>query len=227
MIVLVLIGCSSYGKTTDSQPNDPITAVEVNDEPEIEVDTLPQGCVSTIKELEFPYHVNAKDQRLLADRLIVVRKEARRMMLFSDGQLRHDRTDGKPDCWRIGLGWEPIFDKVSEGDGRTPEGFFATSDKPWSSFYGAIAVHYPSERHAAQALARKLISKNTHDQIVSAHKKGSTPPQSSPLGGNILIHGGGSSSDWTLGCIALSNHDIDELRALLPNGMKTWMLILP
>ncbi len=52
------------------------------------------------------------------------------------------------------------------------------------------------------------------------------PPQQTLLGGEILIHGGGSATDWTLGCIAMENTDIDALRAGLPPSMKTDVLIL-
>ena len=59
---------------------------------------------------------------------------------------------------------------------------------------------------------------------LAANKK---PPQRTPLGGEILIHGGGSASDWTLGCVAMDNAHIDALRATLPNDMVTEVLILP
>ena len=227
MAMSVLIGCSSFGRTVGSDDTSTTSTATVEVGEVVIESTLPTGCVTTIEELTFPYFVQADDERLRTDHLVVVRKEARRVMLFQNGQLRHDRAGGAPDCWRIGLGHSPVFDKMVEGDGRTPEGWFRTSDKPWSSFYGAISVHYPSERHASQAFRAERITKSTHDRIVGALKKDSLPPQSTALGGNILLHGGGSSSDWTLGCIALANHDIDELRGLLPKGMKTWILILP
>ena len=227
MAMSLLIGCSSFGRTVESDDKStaPEATVEVG---EVVIEsTLPAGCVETVEELPEHYSYRKDNPYLQSDHLIVVLKEARRLMLFQDGKLRHNRTGGSPDCWRIGLGSSPVFDKVAEGDGRTPEGWFRTSDKPWSSFYGAIAVHYPSERHASQAFSANRITKSTHDRIVGALKKDSLPPQKTTLGGDILLHGGGSSSDWTLGCIALANHDLDELRSLLPKGMKTWILILP
>lgn len=231
LLALVALGCLSFG--TDTQHEDAPVLLDSTDFPEVsveagelEVETLPPGCVDTIDKLRLPSYVKSDDTRLRADRLIVVRKKARRVMLFTNGQLRHDRPGNSPDCWRIGLGWDPVFDKMIEGDGRTPEGLFRTSDKPWSSFYGAITVHYPDERHADQALTAKHINKRTHDRIVSALKKGILPPQTTALGGNILLHGGGAGSDWTAGCVALNNTDLDELRSLLPAGMRTWVLIL-
>ena len=47
------------------------------------------------------------------------------------------------------------------------------------------------------------------------------------MGGEILLHGGGGQSDWTLGCIAMDNDQLDILRAELPRDMKTTVLILP
>jgi len=177
--------------------------------------------------------VNADDPRLQSDRLIVVNKQDRRVMLFSDGKLRHDRPGESPDCWRTALGVDRYgnssgtFDKSAEGDRRPPEGWFHTSDKPSSQYYGAIRVHYPGERHAKQALNKGRITETTYNKIARAEQHGTIPPQNTVLGGEILVHGGGSSADWTWGCIALNNHDLDELRGLLPMGMKTWILILP
>jgi L,D-peptidoglycan transpeptidase YkuD (ErfK/YbiS/YcfS/YnhG family) len=56
-----------------------------------------------------------------------------------------------------------------------------------------------------------LISDDEFDHIVSAIDKGKTPPQDTPLGGEIYIHGGGAQSDWTAGCIALGDADMQEL----------------
>lgn len=192
------------------------------------------GCVASVDQLPSSRaRLDPTDPRLKEDRLIVVLKSARRLMLFSDGKIRSDREGGKPSCWKVGLGVRDdgqdagVFDKMIEGDRRTPEGWFHTSDRPWSSFYHAIMIHYPDELHAKAALARGSITKGQVDQIARAQKSGSVPPQDTPLGGNILIHGGTSEYDWTWGCVALNNPDIDELRSALPKGMRTWILILP
>ena len=65
------------------------------------------------------------------------------------------------------------------------------------------------------------------NQTVRALAADQKPPQTTPVGGEILIHGGGNQADWTLGCIALANPDIDALRATLPRSMVTDVLILP
>lgn len=224
LAMVALTGCSSFWKTATDIPSTNEASVA---QPADDHETLPNGCVSSIAELSLPHYVSSDDERLDADRLIVVRKNERRVMLFSERRLRHDRPGVFPSCWHIALGWNPLFDKIMEGDGRTPEGWFRTSDKPSSRFYNAIRIHYPGERHAIQAYNRRIINEATRDRIVTASANGSIPPQNTLLGGEILLHGGGSSSDWTAGCVALSNQDVDELRSVLPRDMRTWILILP
>lgn len=234
LVMFVFSGCSSFQRTTgsDESTDSHKASVEVG-EPEIEVPTLPNGCVETIEELPSSHAYKRDSPELQGNHLIVVLKQARRLMLFQDAKLRHDRAGGAPDCWRLALGvykdGRPSgnFDKLVEGDRHTPIGLFRVSDKPWSQYHGAILVHYPSPLHAQQAHSKGRINQETLNRIARAHRNGTVPPQNTILGGDILIHGGGSSADWTWGCIALNDRDLDELRSLLPKGMKTWILILP
>ena len=136
--------------------------------------------------------------------------------------------DGAPLCARVALApGASVGTKEREGDRRTPEGWYRTSDKPTSSFAGAIAVHYPSAEDAARGLAAGLVDAATEAQIRGAEVSGRKPPQATALGGEILIHGGGSTSDWTLGCVALEDADLARLRAALPAGMAAWAWIRP
>lgn len=168
-----------------------------------------------------PDRLDAADPRLQGSDLVVVRKSARRVMRYDQGLL----AEGA--CWQTGLGFAPEGHKTVEGDGRTPEGFYTTSDKPWSQFYGAIAVHYPNAEDAEAAHADGRISAATKRSILASLSQGEKPNQNTAMGGEILLHGGGGSSDWTLGCVALDNADLDTLRAALPRSMKTTVLILP
>ena len=119
------------------------------------------------------------------------------------------------------LGFAPSGDKEREGDGRTPEGEFRIVEKNAKShFRKSLRLSYPEQRHAEAALKAKLISSNEHDSIVRALRRHETPPQSTALGGDIMIHGGGVGANWTLGCVALRNEDIDELFATLPLRAK-------
>ncbi|MCB9745775.1 MAG: L,D-transpeptidase family protein [Alphaproteobacteria bacterium] len=192
----------------------------------------PEGprCPATVAELPASERHSADDPRLQGDGLMVVLKEARVVGLYRGGALA--TLDEAPACWSVALGVNgegsyPPGHKIRQGDRRTPEGFYRTSDKPWSSFYGAIAVHYPNAADAEVGLSAGLISEGQRDAIVAALAKDAKPPQNTRLGGEILLHGGGSSSDWTWGCVALDDPDIDALRAALPQGMRTDVLILP
>lgn len=154
-------------------------------------------------------------------------------MLFTGGAIRRqDRGGGAPSCWRVALGIDrngehPSGPKTRRGDSSTPEGWYRTSDKPWSSFYHAIAVHYPNAEDATRGLAAGLVTEHQYEAIVQALERDEKPLQTTRLGGEILIHGGGSHRDWTLGCIAMNDVDIDALRAALPDDMRTDLLILP
>jgi murein L,D-transpeptidase YafK len=180
------------------------------------------GSVGTLKVL---VGGETQDPRLHGKHLIVVAKKSRRIFLFRNGRLLH--VDGKPACWRAGLGPEPTGHKLVEGDGKTPEGWYRTSDKPWSQWYAALAIHYPNQADATVALEAKRISTLTQSAIQQAIAADKKPLQTTAMGGEILIHGGGGRTDWTLGCIAMDNEDIDSLRATLPENMVTDVLILP
>ena len=135
---------------------------------------------------------------------IVVKKSQRQLLLFSADKLV--RT------YRIGLGSSPTGDKVRQGDRRTPEGdfyIFTKNDK--SAYYLSLGVSYPNAVHAQRGLRDGLITKAQYDAIMRALAAKKGPPQNTPLGGDIYIHGNGAQSDWTWGCAALENDDIREL----------------
>ena len=135
---------------------------------------------------------------------IVVYKAKRQLELYDGVDLL--RT------YRIGLGFSPVGDKEREGDGRTPEGdFYVFVKNPRSAYHLSLGISYPTIEDAERGLRDRLISKAQHDDIVKAINNKKAPPQNTPLGGLIYIHGNGSKSDWTLGCIALENADIQEL----------------
>ena len=135
---------------------------------------------------------------------IVVKKAQRQLLLFSDGKIV--RT------YRIGLGLSPVGDKVRAGDRRTPEGtFYVFTRNPKSAFYLSLGLSYPNAEHAQRGLRDGLITRIQYDRIISAIKRKATPPQNTPLGGDIYIHGNGSRSDWTWGCVALDDGEMREL----------------
>ncbi len=180
-----------------------------------------EACVSTVAKLPTSTLYKPTDRRLYQHTLVVVRKSKRRLMLFRYGK-------AVPGCWQVGLGSGKIAGtKHREGDLKTPEGWYRTSDKPWSRFHGAIAIHYPNKLDARRGLRSGQISRSTYRRIVRALERGVKPPQRTKLGGEVLIHGGGGKSDWTLGCVALDNPRLDSLRKLLPRNKRFNILILP
>lgn len=186
-------------------------------------------CPATLDTAALPDALPADTPALQGESLIVVYKQARSMGRYSEGKLLTLPT-AQPACWAVALasGAQPVVPaKRRQGDMATPEGLYRSSDKPWSSFYGAIAVHYPNAFDITRGLDAKLISPNQAAAMRTALAKDAKPDQNTRLGGEILIHGGGNSPDWTLGCIALENADLDALRATLPSTMRTDILILP
>lgn len=119
----------------------------------------------------------------------------------------------------IELGGNPFNDKVRAKDECTPEGEFLVSEKKnWSNFYKALLLNYPLPEDAERGVEAGLIDQNTCTRIINAHKQGRTPDQYTRLGGLLEIHGSGSGKqgnnggyNWTLGCIALQNKDVDTI----------------
>ncbi len=126
-----------------------------------------------------------------------VEKRARRLLLLdSDGRALRIVTG-------IQLGDDPLGPKRFEGDERTPEGRYVIDyANPSSSYHLSLHISYPDARDRAYAESRGRSA-----------------------GGQIFIHGqpnalqgGRMEGDWTDGCIALSNEEIEELWQLVPDG---------
>jgi len=142
---------------------------------------------------------------------VVVKKSTR--------SLAHCRGATEVNSYCIGLGGSPILDKEQEGDQRTPEGvFYIPRVLPNSQYYKAFLISYPDNADAARGLQAGLITQSEHDAIVAAQNARREPPQQTNLGGLIEIHGQGSGSDWTWGCIAIENTGIDALWTSLGVG---------
>jgi murein L,D-transpeptidase YafK len=134
---------------------------------------------------------------VVADRVVVL-KSKRQLELHAKGKLLKSYV--------VSLGRHPVGPKEREGDKRTPEGLYAIeSHNPRSSFHRALKVSYPS---AADRIA--------------AGKRGAAP------GSDIMIHGIRNGLgligrlqrrlDWTAGCIAVTNPEIEEIYRAVPDG---------
>lgn len=135
---------------------------------------------------------------------IVITKSERMLELFENQKLIK--------AYKIVLGSCPVGDKSAEGDGKTPEGeyrIFVKNDK--SKYYLSLGISYPARKDAEKALENGVISDDEFDLINDAFSSLGRPPQKTALGGEIYIHGGGTDGDWTEGCIALDNADMQEL----------------
>jgi len=148
---------------------------------------------------------------VLVDPEVVIAKSARTLAVLSSG--------AQPKVYRIALGAQPVGDKEREGDLRTPEGeFYICSKNAESRYHRALGLSYPAEEDAERGLAKGLITKRQYNDIVRAIHQMKRPPHNTPLGGEIMIHGGGTHADWTEGCIALTDEDAEQLFDALPLG---------
>lgn len=121
--------------------------------------------------------------------------------------------------YAVGLGHNGLADKRRQGDHLTPEGrFYVCNRNERSQFHLFLGISYPGEGAAARGLKEGLITKAQHDAILRALRNKACPSWNTRLGGTVGIHGGGSSADWTWGCIALEDAEIEELWTACPVG---------
>jgi murein L,D-transpeptidase YafK len=136
---------------------------------------------------------------LHADHVVVLKKE-RTLELLSHGKVIK--------TYRVALGGEPVGAKTRQGDHKTPEGVYVLDFRNvHSQFYKSIHISYPTE----------------HDRAL-ARKNGVSP------GGDVFVHGlpegygaiGAAHrlKDWTDGCIAVTNAEIDEIWKAVPDGTQ-------
>ena len=129
---------------------------------------------------------------------VLIEKRARRLTLFSNGETIK--------TYPIALGGNPVGPKMRQGDKRTPEGLYIVDARNRNSEYHlSLHISYPNagDKRRARAL-------------------GVDP------GGDIMIHGlkdgfsgvgaAHAESDWTEGCIAVTNQEMEEIFKLVPNG---------
>lgn len=129
---------------------------------------------------------------------VLIEKKKRRLTLISEGKAIK--------IYKIALGGDPVGPKEREGDKKTPEGIYTIASRNRNSDYHlSLRISYPNEK-----------------DIKRAKELGVSP------GGDIMIHGikngfswvGGfhTEIDWTEGCIAVTNKEMEEIARLVPNG---------
>lgn len=128
----------------------------------------------------------------------------------------------------IAIGRSGVTDRGMQGDDKTPLGTFRiawiNNNSRFHRFYG---LNYPNNAHALSAYGEGLIDEITYDIIHTAIRSGRIPPQGTPLGGYVGIHGLGKADkrvhrllNWTHGCVALTNQQIDRLSRWIKKGTK-------
>jgi len=133
-----------------------------------------------------------------ADKVVVL-KSKRLMLLLSQGEILR--------AYRVALGRQPVGRKTAAGDKKTPEGIYILDTrKADSKFHKAIHISYPNESDASYA-----------------QRNGAS------AGSDIMIHGLPDElkyigplhryADWTDGCIAVTNPEIEEIWKLVPDGI--------
>jgi len=130
--------------------------------------------------------------------VVIVDKSAHKTYLIRAGNLVHTY-----DCE---VGYNSVHQKLFAGDGATPEGKYQISAvKPHGSkYYKALLINYPN------ALDKKRFQENKKRGIISLRAR---------IGGLIEIHGeGGRNEDWTDGCIALTNSEMDHIMQYVTVG---------
>ena len=121
--------------------------------------------------------------------------------------------------------------KIRSGDNKTPTGTYRAIDfKTNSKFHFFIQLNYPNPLDAWRGYRNDIISGAEFKQIIQAYNRKSLPPQTTGLGGHIGIHGIGlmtaeksrihEAHNWTEGCIAVRNEEINELRKFITLGTK-------
>lgn len=142
-----------------------------------------------------------KPEKKPLDVSIKVYKEIRILELYGD-----DNLIGR---FRIALGSASIGDKEKEGDKKTPEGsYYICTRNDKSKYTLFLGLSYPNVEDARRGLEEGLISETEFEEVQSQVEGGKTPTWKTSLGGELGIHGGETSSDWTAGCIAVSDDDI-------------------
>jgi murein L,D-transpeptidase YafK len=130
--------------------------------------------------------------------------------------------------YNIALGSSGAGIKHREGDGITPLGVFRIGwINPRSRFKLFMGLDYPNSDYAERAYQEGHINHATYEQIRRALEAGGTPPQNTALGGQIGIHGIGAGDplvhmnfNWTGGCVALNNEQIQQLAAWVQVGTR-------
>jgi murein L,D-transpeptidase YafK len=139
----------------------------------------------------------AQKPSVSVDRVVVYKRERKLVLLSQGKELR---------SYKVALGGEPIGPKTRHGDHRTPEGVYTLDSRnPNSRFYKALHISYPNSKDIAAA--KKLGVSAGGDIMLHG-----LPKEYAWVGKAHILH------DWTDGCIAVTNEEMDEIWKLVRVG---------
>ncbi len=158
------------------------------------------------------------DQALhLTQPRIVVLKAKRQLHLFDGDRLVR--------IYPIALGRNPVGQKVCEGDGRTPESrFHVVTKNRQSKYHRFLGLDYPALPAAERGLCQGVSTEGEARSIREAFAAGRCPSWTTALGGAIGIHGHGTATDWTAGCVALADRHAEQLFDVMRLGDEVEIL---
>ncbi|HYL93207.1 MAG TPA: L,D-transpeptidase family protein [Alphaproteobacteria bacterium] len=135
----------------------------------------------------------------MVDRILILKSE-RTMKLYSHNKLVKE--------YKVALGGEPVGAKEKYGDHKTPEGSYIIDVKnAHSQFHLSLHISYPNQQDRERA--RRLGVSAGGDIMIHG-----LPPAAAALG---ALH---RQTDWTDGCIAVTNQEIEEIWRMVPVGTK-------
>ncbi len=150
-----------------------------------------QETLAALEEKVFAVRMEPADK-------VLIEKQARRLTLLSKGEVIK--------TYNIALGGNPVGPKERQGDNKTPEGIYVIDLRNGNSGYHlSLHISYPNEQDRMRA--RELGVSPGGDVVIHGIKNGF-----SPLGASH------AESDWTQGCIAVTNQEMEEIYKLVPNG---------
>lgn len=172
------------------------------------------ACCATITPEKPNQSTARKSIKEIVDSLRIPLEEIQVKVFKSDYKLEVWDAKKALRSYKIVLGGNPLGQKLMEGDRKTPEGYFKVRSlyphTKWSKF---IWFDYPNEQSALN-----------HAQA----KADGTIPANASIGGEVGIHGVPEDMDswveeganWTLGCVSLTNADVNDLYSVLQPGTE-------
>ena len=193
-------GLSYYGK------GDFMLAIKKLNEGKLKISAADVEVSNHLKDYfsNFPKWRNWADQTIQQSArnnsyALIVDKIKHRAYLYYNGRISKE--------YEVEFGKNWIGDKLYSGDKATPEGLYKVTKKKAgrnTKYYKALLINYPNEQDKAEFAEKKrkgILSRN------------------SSIGGLIEVHGdGGKGDDWTSGCVAFENKDMDEIFSRMSNG---------